>query len=226
MKNKGFTLAELSIVILIIGLLLGGVALGNSLIDSAKVKSSIVDLGTYRGAVRSFFDKYNGLPGDFLVATTFWSTATNGNGDMTITGAETLQAWNHLFNAGFVTKNYTAGITSVPVIATIQQDPAISAVDANCNSAYFTCLVFITQTASTNYAIPNFVSLLANSMQAKFAYIIDTQIDDGIPNGGNVLVFDKTGSCITVANTVALSTTVGAYTLSCTTYVYLTNIVL
>lgn len=132
--KTGFSLVELSIVILILGLLVGGVVAGTSLVKSAELRSVTNDIAKYRTAVQAFRDKYNALPGDMLDATTYWGaahathatckttvgsgTATcNGDGNDSIitysdsgTWYETFRAWQHLANAGLIEGSYS-GVT-------------------------------------------------------------------------------------------------------------------
>ena len=70
--NKGFTLLEMTIVLIIIGLLVGGVLMGQSLVKSAAMKDLITDMDYYATATKTFQDKYNALPGDMVNATTVW----------------------------------------------------------------------------------------------------------------------------------------------------------
>jgi len=63
MKN-GFTLVELSIVLVIIGLLIGGILVGQSLIDSAKLQSFVRQMQQYDAALLTFYTKYKSIPGD------------------------------------------------------------------------------------------------------------------------------------------------------------------
>lgn len=64
--NKAFTLVELAIVIVIIGLLVGGVLQGKELITQAKIRSQIKQLQEYDTALVTFKGKYNAIPGDIL----------------------------------------------------------------------------------------------------------------------------------------------------------------
>ena len=71
--KKGFTLVELSIVLVIIGLLIGGILVAQSLIDSTKMQAFIRQTGQYDSAIALFEDKFGDLPGDnslFGTATT------------------------------------------------------------------------------------------------------------------------------------------------------------
>lgn len=76
MKN-GFTLVELSIVLVIIGLLIGGVLVGQGLIESAKINSQISQLRQFDIAANQFYQKFNCIPGD---CTYFSPQPGDGNG--------------------------------------------------------------------------------------------------------------------------------------------------
>lgn len=134
---RGFSLVELSIVLVILGLLTGGILSGQSLIRAAELRSVTSDLQRYESAVYSFRDKYLALPGDMRNAVRFWgaqaggmadgvdstcialttaatSTATcNGNGDGMIENSaagntsERHRFWQHLANAGLIEGTYT-----------------------------------------------------------------------------------------------------------------------
>lgn len=132
MQQKGFSLVELSIVLVILGLLTGGILAGQSLIRAAELRSVSTDFARYKTAVASFRDKYFGLPGDITNATKFWGadtasacsespvagdrvakTATcdgTGNGmigDNIGKANEHFRAWQQLANAGLIEGSYT-----------------------------------------------------------------------------------------------------------------------
>ncbi|MEJ0010791.1 MAG: prepilin-type N-terminal cleavage/methylation domain-containing protein [Alphaproteobacteria bacterium] len=67
MGRYAFTLVELAIVLVIIGLLVGGVLVGADLITSAKINATVSDLQSYTTAATTFRDKYNGIPGDLFL---------------------------------------------------------------------------------------------------------------------------------------------------------------
>ena len=69
-KQNGFTLVEIAIVLVIIGLLLAGVLKGQELIESSRVKSMAKDLTGFSAMVTSYQDRYRGLPGDDLTTST------------------------------------------------------------------------------------------------------------------------------------------------------------
>lgn len=75
-KQSGFTLIEIAIVLVIIGLLLGGVLKGQELINSAKVKNMATDFRNIPLFIYGFQDKYRALPGDHATASTVITNAT------------------------------------------------------------------------------------------------------------------------------------------------------
>ena len=127
----GFSLVELSIVLVILGLLVGGVLAGQSLIRSSQMRSITEDINRFRAATASFTDKYGFMPADFPKATMVWGelhadpntcqdtntttagTATcNGNGDGIVSKVsnwnftELRTYWQHLGNAGLLDGQY------------------------------------------------------------------------------------------------------------------------
>jgi prepilin-type N-terminal cleavage/methylation domain-containing protein len=70
-SQQGFTLIELSIVLVIIGLIVGGVLVGQDLIRAAAVRGQISQIEKYQTAVNTFRTKYDGLPGDLSNAANF-----------------------------------------------------------------------------------------------------------------------------------------------------------
>jgi len=127
-EQSAFTLVELSIVLVILGLLVGGVLAGQSLIRSAELRAIGKEYDGYVVAVNAFKDKYMALPGDMTNATAFWgkdnaacagdtgTAATpgtcNGNGDGKIQWGtiDLFRFWQQLSLAGLIEGNYT-GVT-------------------------------------------------------------------------------------------------------------------
>src|SRR5437879_2899141 len=68
-SEQGFTLIELSIVLVIIGLIVGGVLVGQDLIKAAEIRATVAQIEKYNTAVNTFRNKYTGIPGDLLYAT-------------------------------------------------------------------------------------------------------------------------------------------------------------
>lgn len=104
-----FTLVEISIVIVIISLIAGGIVAGRSMVHSAELRKVITEADAYTGAINQFRRQYNSLPGDMLTAraTAYWSTSSGGDSDGLVAGGERFRAWEHLYLAGFIERSYT-----------------------------------------------------------------------------------------------------------------------
>lgn len=94
MKNKGFTIVELSIVLVLVGLLSAGVLVGRDLIRAAEVRAQIRQIESLNTAVAAFQNKYNCLPGDCVNGVEYnlcegESQCVNGNGDGVLMGDAT-----------------------------------------------------------------------------------------------------------------------------------------
>lgn len=130
--DKGFTLIEMSIVLVIIGLIVGAIILGTSLIRQAQLMSISTNVQAYTSAVQTFMQKYNDLPGDMANATSYWGTnpncatqgvgagtqTCNGNGDGQIGNPqlnriEGMYFWQHLGNAGLINGNFSGATTNM-----------------------------------------------------------------------------------------------------------------
>lgn len=128
--NSAFSLVELSIVLVILGLLVGGVLMGQDLIHAAKLRAATTEFQKIQTAMATFKDKYFQLPGDMTNATTFWGAidptdttcitmvspdgklTCNGNGNGQINNyatdySERFHAWIHLTNAGLLAGSYS-----------------------------------------------------------------------------------------------------------------------
>ena len=79
-NNDGFTLVELSIVLVIIGLLTSGIMVGLEMIESAKERKTISQLESYQTALMGFMLKYDAIPGDFDQAISMLGASSQGNG--------------------------------------------------------------------------------------------------------------------------------------------------
>src|SRR5580658_4568769 len=72
-KQSGFTLVEIAIVLVIIGLLLGGILKGQEMINQAKIKNVVSDFNGIASALYGYSDRYRQLPGDDLNAASRWN---------------------------------------------------------------------------------------------------------------------------------------------------------
>jgi hypothetical protein len=124
--QHAYTLLEIAIMLIILGLMIGGVVMGQSLVHAAERRSVIEDIERFNFAVKSFLTVYQALPGDMPDATSVWGSANpdpetckstpsigketcNGDGNGRIrdyidgaTYYEMFRAWQHLVNAGMI----------------------------------------------------------------------------------------------------------------------------
>lgn len=86
--RKGFSLVELAIVLAVIGLLVGGVMAGRSLITAAEQRTIVAEIKAYDQAIGSFYEQYGSFPGDLPTATAAWGIAAGTGSDATCYAAE------------------------------------------------------------------------------------------------------------------------------------------
>lgn len=179
--QAGFTLVEVAIVVVIVGLLLATVLKGQEMIAQAKIKRAIVDFTGTFAAYYGYRDRFHALPGDDPNAGR-WTGATPGNGDGVVAGAydssiagvESRLWWDHVRRAGFVggsgeqqPPNPQSGIVGV------QFGDAAGGTTLGGFSHLIAC--------STN--LPD-----------KVAAAVDLQIDDGVGDTGKVRALAQNGS--------------------------------
>lgn len=112
--NRGFSLVELSIVLVILGLLTGGILAGQSLIRASELRAVTTEYDRYVTATQTFRDKYFALPGDFRDATRIWNLQINGSGCISNSGVVTVNATSGACDGngdGYVQHHNAAGQT-------------------------------------------------------------------------------------------------------------------
>jgi len=116
-KQSGFTLIEIAIVLVIIGLLLGGVLKGQELINTARVRALNNNVDGITSAWFSFSDRYRAFPGDYASADKNLPNIThkgNGNGIVDTPGERSL-VWSHLQAAGYITGSFPDPSTALTI---------------------------------------------------------------------------------------------------------------
>ena len=176
-RQSGFTLVEIAIVLVIVGLLIGGVLKGREMITNAKIKRIENDFAGVSAAIFAYQDRYGVLPGDDPSASSrfpgTWSASDNGNGNGNISGGwsstnnsnESRKIWKHLRGSGLI-----AG----PVDSTTAsyQQPSNSfgglvGVDLNLYNLSGHNIVF-------------------GEIPGDIAQILEARGDDGVPSGGSI----------------------------------------
>jgi prepilin-type N-terminal cleavage/methylation domain-containing protein len=200
-NQGGFTLVEIAIVLVIIGLLLGGVLKGQELINSAKVKNFVNDFRTIPLYIYGYQDKYKALPGDDSAAVThvgagatLTPTGPLGNGRIegnynSVAGTdESLAFWQQVRLA-----NLASGSTDFSSAGAIA-----AAVPKNADGGRVGIQSTIPITGMTGSYF-----VCSEAIQGKFAKQIDVTMDDGLTDGGSVRVATGpyTGTALTAVAT-------------------------
>ncbi len=189
-QQSGFTLVEIAIVLVIVGLLLGGVLKGQELINSAKAKSYAQDFRTIQTALYGFQDRFKGIPGDLALASTKITGATDattggtvGNGqiqgtwDSAVATEESCLAWQHMRLAGFLAGSTTVNCTTGNAYVQINADGGRVGISSTMQMTLPTLM-----TGSYN--------ICSTGVLGKIAKQLDTQLDDGNTQTGSFRVAD------------------------------------
>jgi prepilin-type N-terminal cleavage/methylation domain-containing protein len=185
--SKGFTLIEIAIVLVIIGLLLGGVLKGQELITGARVRNLISQQDGIKAAFFGFQDRFRALPGDYASASTNINNVTlNGNGNGRIENNavapafthEELLAWNHLTAAGFLNGSFTAASGDTNATDTNNpKNPYSVYIQLMYDGVYGTGTVAAPITAKHNLKT-------GSQVPVEIMAEVDRKIDDGLPYAG------------------------------------------
>ncbi len=187
--KAGFTLIELSIVLVVIGLIVGGIIAGKSLIDKAAINSTMAELEQYQTVVQTFKDKFKELPGDLSDASDYWPTCAtnpltcNGNGNGLI---DYTLSWMHLSRAGMITGNYPIITTNPQIGVDFPESPVERAGYGLSSGVTYgkTGNYFILQRLRTNSTIEGALSTLTASQ-------LDKKYDDNKPATGNFIAINQ-----------------------------------
>lgn len=239
---RAFTLMELAVVLVIIGLVAGGIMLGQSILVNARMQSVITDVDMYTTAVTNFRKQYLALPGDLNNATTNWGTDSsgcpsgggstgtcNGNADNKIGAVasyenESFRLWQHLYGAGM----FPDRLSGVAVSGgTYHSKPGVNIPAIGRDGGIFVGYWgYIAGSANQFDGFYGNVFLvgkyyLNNAPYSAFftpaqAQSIDAKMDDGIPATGKVRAFVSTSTYNPGCTTTAVAST-SLYALTATT---------
>jgi len=186
-KQSGFTLVEIAIVLVIIGLLLGGVLKGQEIINNARAKNIENEFSSIKAAIYTYQDRYRTFPGDDKKADRFTDIddcsdsdlcgdsdgIIEGDYDSTTDNDESRLFWLHLRNASLI-----AGAT------TDQDQP----------NNVFGGLIGISTTLNGAGVTISGVYIGFSNIPANIAVIIESRIDDGAPNAGSIQAHKNDGT--------------------------------
>ncbi len=185
-QQKGFTLVEIAIVLVIIGLLLGGILKGQELINSARVRNLADSTSGIQAAYFGFIDRYRRVPGDWAqasAAAAIGGTITSGGNDNgrldgTPNFREPNALWEHLSKAGFINGSYTGG-DNEPTTANgaAPFNPFNSAIVVARTPDY----IDVTATPPSRLQL-----IVGRGTPVDIARELDTKLDDSSPETGNL----------------------------------------
>jgi len=185
-RQAGFTLVEMAIVLVIIGLLLGGILKGQELITSARVRNIADQNSGVQAAYYGFIDRYRQVPGDWSQSNAVQAipgvlTGGNANGRLDAVGGndyvEALALWEHLSKSRFIQGNFVGGS------AQPNQDDTDKAPRNAFNG-------FLMLYRSSDYFDPSATPteqlnlVLGAGIPVNVLAELDRKIDDGLPRSG------------------------------------------
>ncbi len=193
-SQRGFTLVEIAIVLVIIGLLLGGILKGQELITSARVRNLADQNSGIQAAYYGFIDRYRAVPGDMVADGPRGACAVIGNDVPGCPGAgvegnasgrlddedweEASNAWAHLSAANFIQGSYQGNATS----AAEYQQPEIAPINA------FQGYVMLTR--SDEYTgvggSSRLMLVVGRNVPVNVLRELDLKVDDGTPETGTL----------------------------------------
>ena len=237
--RRGFSLVELSIVLVILGLLTGGILAGQSLIRAAELRSVSTQLAQFNTALNTFRDKYFALPGDMPDATRFWPATVNGNGDGFLPScmpgpnvmSDSFHAWEQLALAGLIEGSYTGTAVTSPNPCNGISIPGSNVPAGKLGISGWTIIALNQRTNSETgyndlqstiynwliFGAPVAVNGMTNGgiMKPEELWNLDTKLDDGKPGTGTVRGGNGLGGSATACMSSASSTS--TYNLNLTT---------
>ena len=182
-KQKGFTLVEIAIVLVIIGLLLGGILKGQELINSARVRNLADQNSGIQAAYYGFIDRFRQVPGDWAVlpaeqamGDTTVNVGGNGNGRIDNTTEEAAAAWAQLAKSNFLGGGFTPAAADATTLALYGAAAPVNAFNGT--------LVLSRNQGYTGTRAERLNLHMGANVPVSIARELDVKVDDGLPNTG------------------------------------------
>lgn len=237
-QQTGFTLVELSIVLVVIGLIVSSVLVGQDLIRQGEIRATVTQYEQFEAAIATFSSKYSGLPGDsqanrnYGIGNTAFGTGTEeGDADGVLEDgsltndfdehtSELVLFWDHLGSNGaaLISGGFTGAETNTTTIDTPETKVGNHWGVFGSNGINYYIIGATLSAANAEYTTVDTLSPLD-------AQSIDTKLDDGKPNSGIVVARDGansnpntaadnsgTDACVDTASPVAYDTSITSET--------------
>ncbi len=207
-RQSGFTLIEIAIVLVIIGLLLGGILKGQELINSARVKNLSSDFRNIPLFIYGYQDKFKALPGDDPRAVanvngTAATVGTLGNGviegtwNSTNGGDESVLFWQHVRLAGLA-----PGVTTVPGTLPGDYMPTNASGGIIGIQSGTTVVANSPAVGADGKAIGGAYVICSTGILGKFVKQLDTQMDDGNTAAGSMMARETASNTAVATNAI------------------------
>lgn len=223
--KSGYTLVEMSVVLVIVALLIGGILSGKTLIRAAELRNTISQVDSFKQAIRHFRDQYGDFPGDFPTAIQLWGAADSGdglgvdcrnvqstntstcNGDgngqinaATASANEQLRMWQHLTNSELLEGHFTGAYNGSGALAAGTNSPE-APVTGGAYEVYYQSSSLFGRTGHIiklgTIATTTVDYALLSPMESGD---LDDKYDDGNADSGNMMAVDSTNRSGCVSN--------------------------
>ena len=189
MKNQhGFTLIEIALVLLVVGLMLGGILKGQALIENARVRAMANQIHSVNAAWFAFVDRYRALPGDLATADTQLDGALkNGDGNGRVNSPqEVALVWQHLAAGGFIAGTFDGVAGNAGALADTE------CATTTCPTNPYGGFMKLSNDAQGDGAL----HLITGANVPPSALLqLDLKIDDGNPGTGAFIVYPQNPEC-------------------------------
>ncbi len=195
-KQQGFTLIEITIVLVIIGLLIGGITKGQELVNNARVKNLSNDFRNIPVYIYGYQDKFRALPGDDKAATTHVAASADGDGDGIIeghwndaaaSGSESIMFWQNIRLA-----QLAAGSTSPDDNNYIPTNALGGVIGIQSGTSELDSTPIKSSEEDDAQALSGSYIVCSANIPGKLVRQLDLSLDDGNSNSGSMMAGSST----------------------------------